>query len=265
MTPVRAAAPGCRPLPIPVGADHDVVAVRQRRHAATAQGIATDVEWAPTRLLLAVTAPLMPAVPLPHVTAPTAVPFWAVHDIVAVGQRRHAATAHLESPAVSPTRLLLAETTPLTPAVPLPHVTAPGRRSSRAVHDVVAVRQRRHAANVAMVTADESSTVLPTRLLLAETMPLTPAVPLPHVTAPSCHVPVGAVHDVVAVRQRRHAATAYTDRQVGADEAVAGGDDAADARRAAAPRHCSLATVPVGAVHDVVAVRQRRHAATAIT
>ena len=108
----------------------------------------------------------------------------------------------------------MALTGPLTPAVPLPHVTAPASAAAPLVqsglrHHVVAVAQGRHAAAAADT---ESFAVLPTRLFVALTAPLTPAVPLPHVTAPaSAAAPLvqsGLLHHVVAVAQGRHAAAA---------------------------------------------------------
>src|SRR5262249_6422988 len=74
-------------------------------------------------------------------------------------------------------------------------------------------------------------------------------------------VPVRAVDDVVAVAQG-------DDRQAhqlvgGADEAVAGGDEAVDPCRAVAPGGGPAVAVPVGAGHDVVAVAQGRDAGAA--
>ena len=91
-----------------------------------------------------------------------------------------------ESPLL-PTRLLVAEIVPLTPVVPFPHVTAPfATAPERAVHYVIAVTEGTDAVRTHLIVLE-----LPTKLLAAETVPVIPVVPPPHVTAPSYVFQVG--------------------------------------------------------------------------
>ena len=72
----------------------------------------------------------MPVVPLPQVTAPASVAaplsqYGTADHVVAVAQGRHAVVADLVVRRWSRPGCWLLETTPLTPVVPLPQVTAP--------------------------------------------------------------------------------------------------------------------------------------------
>src|SRR3989442_1043274 len=85
--------------------------------------------WLPTRELLLETAPLLPVLPLPQVTAP------ARSEERRVGKERRSRWSpydYKEKPLLPtrslvwlPTRELLLETAPLMPVLPLPQVTAP--------------------------------------------------------------------------------------------------------------------------------------------
>ena len=94
----------------------------------------------PTRLLLEDTVPDTPSVPSNHVTAPLAVlvvPLPLPHS----GDKTTAlplakmvtAPEPTSSPAAEPTKLLLLDSTPETPEVPLPQVMAPFDEASVAV------------------------------------------------------------------------------------------------------------------------------------
>ena len=139
---------------------------------------------------MALTGPLTPAVPLPHVTAPASaaaplVQAGADHHVVAVAQGRHAVVADLVIRRTADQAVRGTDGTADAGRAAAPRDRAARRRAVvpvGAAHHVVAVAQGRHAADVAPTG---SSAVLPTRLFVALTAPLTPAVPLPHVTAPA--------------------------------------------------------------------------------
>src|SRR5437667_426982 len=78
----------------------------------------------PTRLLAAETVPTIPVVPLPQVAAPM-LPFQLALATTKLPLLRAVAALPTKSPGVLPTRLLAAETTPMSPVAPLAHVTAP--------------------------------------------------------------------------------------------------------------------------------------------
>src|SRR5438046_1793061 len=85
-----------------------------------------------------------------------------------------------KSPPAEPTRLLAAETVPVPPLLPLPHVAAP--RPPFTAELAATCLPLVSAVTPALPT--RSLALLPTRLLAAETVPTTPLPPLPHVTAP---------------------------------------------------------------------------------
>ena len=91
-----------------------------------------------------------------------------------------------ESPALLPTKLLLAETVPVVPPVPLIHVTAPKAFATvpPSPHSVDRTTKLPLERAVKPLLPTESPVALPTRLLVASIVPLTPVVPLPQVTAP---------------------------------------------------------------------------------
>src|SRR5207248_2808278 len=82
----------------------------------------------PTRLLAAETVPARPVVPLPQVAAPTMEPLFCQKGLATTKlPLLRAVTPPLPtwSPPVEPTRLLLVETAPTVPVLPLLQVTAP--------------------------------------------------------------------------------------------------------------------------------------------
>ena len=257
---------------VPTRADHDIVAIAQSRRRRRRRYRSLAV--LPTRLLAAETAPLMPVVPLPQVTAPASdrravVPELANHDIVAVASEpSRRCCRHYQSPCV-PTRLFAAETVPVMPVVPLPQVTAPASTVAPLsqfvlTHDIVAVAQSRHAAVADMVTGRAADQAVCGGHRAAESRSCRcPRSPRRH--RQRAVVPVVAAHHIVAVGQRGHTAV-DADKSTGraADQAVGGGDRAGDAGRAVAPGHRpgigDRAVVPVELTHHIVAVGQRRDA-----
>src|SRR5713101_8089300 len=86
-----------------------------------------------------------------------------------------------------PTTLFAAETAPLTPVVLLPHVTAPRSpfQLGLLVTKLPLLRKGRLSFVVPEISLPTASFgLVPTRLLASEMAPLTPVVPLPHVSAP---------------------------------------------------------------------------------
>src|SRR5262249_29696958 len=86
---------------------------------------------------------------------------------------------------LEPTRLLVAETTPVIPVVPLPQVAAP-----RSLFQLGLPTTKLPFCNAVMMSPTSSPGLAPawrlepTRLLVAETTPVIPVVPLPQVAAP---------------------------------------------------------------------------------
>src|SRR5262249_45816622 len=88
---------------------------------------------------------------------------------------------------LEPTRLLLASTVPVTPAVPLPQVTAPllpFQFGLRTRSEERRVGKERGSKRPACSPIKRSPGLRPGTLLARGRAPLTPAVPSPQVTAP---------------------------------------------------------------------------------
>src|SRR5262245_22824990 len=75
---------------------------------------------------------------------------------------------------------------PITPLVPLPHVAAPALMAVAPLSQFgLTTTSLPFESTVTPPLPTWSAPRVPTRLLAAETVPLTPLVPLPHVTAPA--------------------------------------------------------------------------------
>ena len=197
-------------------------------------------------------------------------PVAAAHDVVAVGQRRHAVAAHVVVRAAADERVDGRDG-----AADAGRAAAPGDgagscrvavRPAAAADHVVAVAQRRDAVVAHVVVRAAADERVDGRDGAADAG----CAAAPGDGAGGCGAavgPVAAAHDVVAVGQRRDAVVAHVVVRAAADERVDGRDGAADAGRAAAPGDgaggCGAAVGPVAAAHDVVAVGQRRHAVAA--
>src|SRR5262249_4946448 len=95
---------------------------------------------------------------------------------------------------VDPTRLLAAETTPITPVVPLHQVAAPALTMAPLSQLELATTKLPFESAVTPSAPIRSLTVQPTRLLVMDTAPLTPVVPLHQVTAPTSVKPPPLSH-----------------------------------------------------------------------
>ena len=140
----------------------------------------------PTRLLAADTAPLIPRLPSPQVTAPASdmVPLSQTEETTTKFPLVRVTTPPTISDAFLPTKLLAADTTPVIPRAPSTQVTAPAS-TMVLLSQLGDETTKLPLVKFVKVFPILSDVLLPTRLLAEEITPRTPLTPLPQVTDPA--------------------------------------------------------------------------------